>query len=134
MWYLLLYRCQRMITSHLTVKENMMVAHMLLSLVKCFLVLLPLKNYLKNYGLHNYINRCTSKITCIRCIWSKRLDTTAASARSDVAKKEIIQLNTEHCNANSIQLAVGEDAQIEQAYSLGIVKTAKEVQDAARSS
>jgi len=58
----------------------------------------------------------------------------AATARSDLAKKEIIQLNTEHCNSNSIQLAVGEDAQIEQAYSLGIVKTAKEVQDAARSS
>ena len=49
----------------------------------------------------------------------------AATTRSDLAKKEIIQLNTEHCNSNSIQLAVGEDAQVTQAYTLGVVKTLK---------
>tara|TARA_A100001391_G_scaffold109502_1_gene73555 strand:+ start:1304 stop:1567 length:264 start_codon:yes stop_codon:yes gene_type:complete len=50
--------------------------------------------------------------------------TNAATARASVAIKEIIELNTAHCNANSIQLAIGEDAQVTQAYTLGIVKTA----------
>ena len=50
--------------------------------------------------------------------------TNAAQNRARIAKEEIIALNTAHCNANSIAIAVGEDAQIAQAYSLGIVKTA----------
>ena len=50
--------------------------------------------------------------------------TNAAQNRARQAKEEIIALNTAHCNANSIAIAVGEDAQIAQAYSLGIVKTA----------
>ena len=49
----------------------------------------------------------------------------AAKERARVAKNEIIALNTKHCNANSIAIAVGEDAQVTQAYTLGIVKTAK---------
>ena len=48
----------------------------------------------------------------------------AASNRARKAKLEIIALNTAHCNANSIAIAVGEDAQVAQAYSLGIIKTA----------
>lgn len=48
----------------------------------------------------------------------------AAKERARKAKLEIISLNTAHCNANSIAIAVGEDAQVTQAYSLGIVKTA----------
>ena len=48
----------------------------------------------------------------------------AAKNRARKAKLEIIALNTAHCNANSIAIAVGEDAQVAQAYSLGIVKTA----------
>jgi len=44
------------------------------------------------------------------------------------AKEEIIALNTAHCNANSIAMAVGESAQIDQAYSLGVVKTATQRQ------
>ena len=31
-----------------------------------------------------------------------------------------------HCNANNIAIAVGEDAQIIQAYELGVVKTQAE--------
>ena len=31
-----------------------------------------------------------------------------------------------HCNENDISIATGEDAQITQAYDLGIVKTAKD--------
>jgi len=44
--------------------------------------------------------------------------------RARIAKEEIISLNTAHCNKNSIAIAVGEDAQVTQAYTLGIVKKA----------
>ena len=50
--------------------------------------------------------------------------TNAATARASVAIKEIIELNTAHCNANSIAIAVGEDAQVQQAYDLGLINTA----------
>ena len=50
--------------------------------------------------------------------------TNAAKVRASKAKEEIIALNTTHCNANSIAIAIGEDAQVAQAYTLGIVKTA----------
>ena len=50
----------------------------------------------------------------------------AAKERARLAKLEIIALNTEHCNSNSIAIAVGEDAQVTQAYTLGIIITASE--------
>ena len=50
--------------------------------------------------------------------------TNAAKARAKVAKNEILRLNLEHCNANSITLATGEDAQVTQAYTLGVVAKA----------
>ncbi len=50
----------------------------------------------------------------------------AAKERARVAKEEIIAINTKHCNANSIAIAVGEDAQVTQAFTLGVVKTAIE--------
>ena len=46
--------------------------------------------------------------------------------RARIAKDEIIALNTAHCNQNGIAIAVGEDAQVTQAYTLGVVKTGKE--------
>ena len=49
----------------------------------------------------------------------------AAKNRARLAKDEIISLNTQHCNANSIAIAVGEDAQVQQAYYLGVVQTSK---------
>ena len=49
--------------------------------------------------------------------------TNVAKNRARIAKEEIISLNTAHCNANNIAIAVGEDAQITQAYDLGVVKT-----------
>ena len=52
--------------------------------------------------------------------------TNAARNRARVAKDEIISLNTVHCNANDIAIAVGEDAQVIQAYDLGVVKTQAE--------
>jgi len=50
----------------------------------------------------------------------------AAKNRARIAKEEIISLNTAHCNANSIAIAVGEAAQVDQAYTLGVVKTAED--------
>jgi len=52
--------------------------------------------------------------------------TNAAQNRARIAKDEIISLNTKHCNANGIAIAVGEDAQVTQAYDLGVVKTQAE--------
>ena len=46
--------------------------------------------------------------------------------RARKAKEEIIAKNTEYCNANKIAIDVGEDAQVRQAYDLGVVQTGKE--------
>lgn len=43
--------------------------------------------------------------------------------RERVARLEIIQSLVLHCNANGIQIASGEDAQIAQAYELGVALT-----------
>lgn len=53
----------------------------------------------------------------------------AVKNRARLAKEEIIALNTAHCNANNIQIATGEDAQVAQAFTLKVVKTAKEAQE-----
>ena len=50
--------------------------------------------------------------------------TNAATARARIAKDEIIAKLVAHCNENSIALAVGEDAQVLQAYELGVVEAA----------
>ena len=49
--------------------------------------------------------------------------------RARIAQEEIIAKLVEHCNANSIALAVGTDKQVAQAYELKIVDTAKNVSD-----
>ena len=51
----------------------------------------------------------------------------ALTNRARIAKDEIIAALVAHCNANSVALAVGEDAQVTQAYSLGVVKSAAQV-------
>ena len=51
--------------------------------------------------------------------------------RARIAQEEIIAALVTHCNANEIALATGADAQVTQAYSLGVVDTAKNVSDAA---
>ena len=48
----------------------------------------------------------------------------ALTNRARIAKDEIIALLVAHCNANDVALAVGEDAQVAQAYDLGVGKTA----------
>ena len=52
--------------------------------------------------------------------------------RARIAQEEIIAALVAHCNANSIALAVGVDAQVAQAYELKVVDTAKNVSDAAQ--
>ena len=42
--------------------------------------------------------------------------------RARVAKQEIIAKLVAHCNANSIPIATGEDAQVTQAFDLGVVQ------------
>ena len=49
--------------------------------------------------------------------------TNAATNRARIAVDEIVALLVAHCNENSIALAVGKDAQVTQAYDLGVVKT-----------
>ena len=48
----------------------------------------------------------------------------ALTNRARIAKEEIISLLVTHCNANDVAIATGEDAQITQAYDLGVVQTA----------
>jgi len=50
----------------------------------------------------------------------------ALKNRARIAKDEIISLLVTHCNANSIAIATGEDAQVTQAFDLKVVKTAAE--------
>ena len=44
----------------------------------------------------------------------------------EISQREIITQNTEHCNANSIAIGVGVTAQVTQAYTLNVVKTAEQ--------
>ena len=47
----------------------------------------------------------------------------ATTNRARIAKDKIIDQLVVHCNANNIQLAVGDSDQVAQAYELGVVKT-----------
>ena len=66
--------------------------------------------------------KCMDYITADIDDWIKN----AVNNRVRLAKEEIISLNTAHCNANDIAIAVGADSQITQAYDLGVVKTQAE--------
>ena len=50
----------------------------------------------------------------------------ALTNRARIAKDEIIAALVAHCNANSVSIATGEDAQVTQAFDLKVVKTAAE--------
>ena len=50
--------------------------------------------------------------------------------RARIAQEEIIAKLVAHCNANDVAIATGVDAQVTQAYSLGVVDTAKNISDA----
>jgi len=47
----------------------------------------------------------------------------AATNRARIAVDEICAILLAHCNENSVAMAVGKDAQVTQAFELGIVKT-----------
>lgn len=53
----------------------------------------------------------------------------AIHERARRAQNEIISKLVSHCNENGITIATGADAQVTQAYELGIVKTAKQITD-----
>ena len=55
----------------------------------------------------------------------------ALKNRARKAKEQIIALNTAHCNTNSIAIAVGEDAQVTQAFDLGVVQRLADISDSA---
>jgi hypothetical protein len=52
----------------------------------------------------------------------------AVTNRARIAGDEIVAALVAHCNANEISIATGKDAQIAQAFELGVVRTAAEVQ------
>jgi len=54
----------------------------------------------------------------------------AVTNRARIAGDEIVAALVAHCNANEIAIATGRDAQIAQAFELGVVRTAAEVQAA----
>lgn len=58
----------------------------------------------------------------------------ALTNRARIAKDEIIEKLVAHCNANDIDIATGEDAQVTQAYTLGVVDTAANVKAALEAS
>ena len=51
----------------------------------------------------------------------------AVTNRARIAKEEIISLLVAHCNANDVALAVGEDAQVTQAFDLGVVQRVADI-------
>ena len=50
----------------------------------------------------------------------------ALTNRARIAKDEIIAALVAHCNANSVALSGGADAQVTQAFDLKVVKKASE--------
>jgi len=50
----------------------------------------------------------------------------AVTERARIAGDEIVAALVAHCNANEIAIATGKDAQIAQAFELGVVQTAAE--------
>jgi len=52
----------------------------------------------------------------------------AVTNRARIAGDEIVATLVAHCNANEIAIATGKDAQIAQAFELGVVRTAAEAQ------
>ncbi len=56
--------------------------------------------------------------------------TNSATVRADIAVNDIISLLVTHCNDNNIALEVGKDAQVTQAYTLGVVEAASDTDPA----
>ena len=52
-------------------------------------------------------------------------------SRANSAQEDIIAKLVAHCNANDISIATGIDAQVQQAYDLGVVDTAENIANGA---
>ena len=50
----------------------------------------------------------------------------AAEGRANDAQAQIVRLNAEYCNENGVAMAVGVDAQVQQAFDVGIAHTLTE--------
>ena len=63
---------------------------------------------------------------CLRTVVadSKEWITNAAPNQARMAQEKIIAALVTHCNNNEIAIATGIDAQVTQAYSLGVVEEA----------
>ena len=72
------------------------------------------------------VSLTTTELKCLEYAAASPQDwaDNALTNRARIAKDEIIALLVAHCNANSVALAVGEDAQVTQAFDLGVVQTA----------
>ena len=68
-------------------------------------------------------NKCMDYITTNIQEWADN----ALHNRARIAQEEIIAKLVAHCNENGISIATGVDAQVTQAYTLGVVKTAKQL-------
>ena len=55
----------------------------------------------------------------------------AFDVRAEISKKIILEKLIAHCNENEIALAVGEAAQVQQAYDLKVVETAADATSSA---
>ena len=55
----------------------------------------------------------------------------AFDVRAEISKKIILEKLIAHCNENEIALAVGEAAQVQQAYDLKLVKRAADATSSA---
>ena len=55
----------------------------------------------------------------------------AIDVRAEISKKMILEKLIAHCNENKIALAVGEAAQVQQAYDLKLVKRAADATSSA---
>jgi hypothetical protein len=65
-------------------------------------------------------NKCLEYVANSVADWGEN----ALTARAEIAQKEILDKLITHCNENNITIATSVDAQITQAYDLGVVKTA----------
>ena len=76
-----------------------------------------------------------TQVKCLEFVASSVQDwaDNALTERARVAQETIIAKLVEHCNNNEIALAVGVDAQVTQAYDLGVVDTAENVSAAIES-
>lgn len=69
-------------------------------------------------------HKCLTAVTADVNRWI----TNAATNRARISKENIIANLVAHCNANSIQLATGEDNQVAQAFALGLAVDASTVE------